>query len=158
LLFFLVISFPAFLNAQTSSNERGDFFIAPTANVIMYGVDGVSYGAGLTAGYGTGTAIGLQFVWFFSSEDKHTIELCFFLRFYLLGVNAYSGPYLQLLAGSALFNRPDDFSIPAFSGTISAGLNFGWRFVFGERWFVEPSVRGGYPYMFGGGVSAGIRL
>jgi hypothetical protein len=68
------------------------------------------------------------------------------------------GPFVQLEAGSVvLFERgysekPEAF--PAFSG----GLSIGWRFNLGEKWYIEPAARGGYPHIWGGGITAGIRF
>jgi len=48
--------------------------------------------------------------------------------------------------------KPEVF--PAFSG----GISIGWRFNLGERWYIEPAARGGYPHIWGGGITAGIRF
>ncbi|MCL2441717.1 MAG: hypothetical protein FWD14_08245 [Treponema sp.] len=151
-LFFLI---PAILYAQ---NEREDFFVAAGGSLSMYSPGSLAYGGSFTAGYGTFSALGIKLSYFFSKEDLHVLELNMFLRIYFLGTNAYSGPFLQLMAGPALLNRIDNFPIPSFSGTMSAGLCLGWRLLLKDRWFLEPAVRGGYPYIFGVGLSGGIRF
>jgi outer membrane protein OmpA-like peptidoglycan-associated protein len=63
-----------------------------------------------------------------------------------------------LEAGSAVYlergyqENPEVF--PAFSGGLSAG----WRFNLGGNWYVEPAARVGYPYIWGFGVTAGIKF
>jgi len=143
---------------ETPPVKKGDFWISLGGDAALYSVSGVAFGGSLALGYGTGSSIGLKITWFFWEEGIDTLELSFILRFYLLGVNAYSGPYLQLMGGPSLFNYTGDFSVPSEWGSISAGLCFGWRFVFFNRWFAEPYIRGGYPYLGGAGLSAGVRF
>jgi len=138
--------------------KRGDFWISLGGDTALYSVSGAAFGGSFALGYGSGSSVGLKAVYFFWEEGIDTLEINVILRFYLLGANAYSGPYLQLMGGPALFSYTDEFTIPSEWGTISAGLCFGWRFLFLDRWFVEPAVRGGYPYIFGAGISAGVRF
>jgi len=140
------------------AKTRGDFWLSIGADTGFYGVSGLSWGGSFALGYGTGSSIGLKVTWFFSPEELSTVEISFLLRFYLKGASAYSGPYLQFMGGPSLFNRKGDFSLPSNYGIVSAGLGFGWRFLFLDRWFVEPVIRGGYPYLVGVGVSAGVRF
>jgi hypothetical protein len=46
---------------------------------------------------------------------------------------------------------------PKISST-SAGVMLGRRFLLGGRWYVEPYLRAGYPYVAGAGASAGFRF
>ena len=124
----------------------------------MYSVSGAAYGGSFALGYGKGASIGLKMSWFFWEEGIDTLELNFILRFYFQGGNAYSGPFLQFMGGPSFFNQRGDFSISSDLGMISAGLCFGWRFLFLDRWFVEPYIRGGYPYIAGAGIAAGVRF
>ncbi|MDR1306884.1 MAG: hypothetical protein LBK74_04845 [Treponema sp.] len=64
----------------------------------------------------------------------------------------------EFFTGAGLFALNGDFTVPAETGRFSVGLAAGWRFLLGERWYVEPFLRAGYPYIAGGGVSAGFRL
>jgi hypothetical protein len=136
-----------------------DVWLCPGAETAMYGVSSLAYGGGFAVGYGKGISMGLKAAWFTSSEGTTTLELNFLLRYFIFGVDAVSGPFLQLTAGPALFaGKGTDIAIPSEFGIISAGLSFGWRFLFLNRWFVEPSIRGGYPYAAGAGLSAGVRF
>ena len=162
----IILIFPFILNAQENDESisektqkvREDFFIAPVFEVSMFGRENASFGGGIMLGYGTGSALGLKFTWLFSEEGFSAMELLFFLRLYFMGINAYSGPFIQFLGGTALINRLDSFSFPSISGSFSAGLSLGWRIMINNRWYVEPALSGGYPYIFSGGISAGVRF
>jgi len=87
------------------------------------------------------------------------LELNFLLRFYFYGKRAYSGPFIQFIGGPALFfDNESGFSIPSKIGVFSIGMSYGWRFLIKDKWFIEPYIRGGYPYLAGAGLSAGIRF
>jgi len=88
----------------------------------------------------------------------NALELNVFLKYFLTDKFADTGPFLQLMLGPVIFNRLDEFSINSGKGAMTGGLCFGWRFLIGDIWYVEPMVRGGFPYIFSAGVSGGIRL
>ena len=136
---------------------RKNFWFGAGGEAAMYSQEGYAFGGSFTLGYGEGSAIGLKAAWLFNEEGIDTVELNFLLKFSFLK-DGYKGPFIQLMGGPALFNRAGDFSIPSNSGILSAGLGLGWRFVLFNHWFVEPSVRGGYPYIFGASVSTGLSL
>ena len=124
---------------------------------------GVSVGGSLAAAYGSRASLGFKAAWFFdTSNELDTMELNFLLRYYLMGAGenaASAGPYLQLMGGPALFfDKAEKAALPAKWGTMTAGLTFGWRFLFGKLFFAEPYIRAGYPYIVGMGVSAGARF
>jgi len=145
--------------------KRGDFWICPGAETAFYSASGISVGGSLAVAYGKKFSIGFQTAWFFDmNKELDALELNFLLRYYLTGgfadVNAdapCAGPYLQLTGGPALFfDKRESVSVPASWGSVSAGLTFGWRFLFGKLFFAEPYFRAGYPYIVGAGVSAGV--
>jgi hypothetical protein len=39
---------------------------------------------------------------------------------------------------------------------FSGGLAAGWRITLKDNFYIEPFVRGGYPYGWGAGIMAGI--
>jgi len=156
LIFVLILFLP--LSFLFSLEKKNDFWISAGADIAMYSYLGAAFGGSISIGYGTGTTIGFKAALFFNEEKIDTLELCFLLRFYLMGSSAYSGPFLQILGGPALFNRTGNFAIPSSAGMISAGGAFGWRFLINDMWFIEPQIRGGYPYLFGAGISGGIRF
>jgi len=157
-LFFV---FPVFfVHGQTANqpSESPGFFIAPLVEVAGYGRKGPAFGGGLALGGGEGVAIGVHFLYAIDTESVHTLELAVFMRFYLLGSNAVTGPFIQLNAGAAIHARKSFPSFPADAGGLSAGIAAGWRFPLGQRWYIEPAVRIGYAYIAGAGVSFAFRL
>jgi len=138
-------------------SESGDFWICPGFETALYSRFGVAFGGSLALGYGKGASLGLKAV-YFVSPDNTTLELNFLFRMYLRGAHVFSGPFLQFTGGPTLFADNTMVDFPTTTGSISAGLSFGWRFLFRDRWFVEPAIRAGYPFLAGGGLSAGIRF
>ena len=137
----------------------GFLWISTGMETAMYKKHGLSFGPSLAFAYNRGVSIGLQSAYFFDFIDGvDVLELGFLLRFNLQGMSAYSGPFIQVSGGQALFFRREDVSLPAFWGTFFGGINFGWRFHFSETFFLEPVIRGGYPFLYGGGLSIGIRF
>ena len=157
---FLVILSAVPVHAQTEeqSAKRSGFFIAPLVEVLGYSRKGPAFGGGLAIGAGNGVAIGAHFLYTVDTELVSALELAVFMRFYLLGPEAHSGPFVQITVGAAVFALKSIVSFPAEAGTISAGLTAGWRFLLRDRWYIEPAIRAGYPYIAGAGVSAGFRL
>jgi hypothetical protein len=143
---------------ETGGKKREDIWFCLNGDASMYSYVSFSYGGGFAFGYGSGSSIGLKATYFINEEGIDTLEACLLLRFYLLSKDAYSGPFFQFLGGVSLFNRSGDFAIPSNVGIFSAGLGFGWRFIIADRFFIEPMLRGGYPYLVGVSISAGIRF
>ena len=151
-------TFSAFARDNTAGGE--DLWFSSGAETAVYGISGTIYGGSLAAAYGSGASTGLKASLFFDFENEiNVMELNFLFRLYIAGRNSFSGPFFQFAGGSAVFfNREDGISLPARWGSFSAGLSFGWRFLLGNTFFIEPSVRGGYPFMAGAGLTAGVRF
>jgi hypothetical protein len=143
--------------SSVSINNKPDFWVSLGAETASYSVSGLAYGGSLALGYGSGSSIGFKTALFFI-EEENILELNLFLRFYLLGKDAFKGPFIQLIGGTTLLNHSGGFAVPSNLGMINAGLSFGWRFIFNDRFFVEPAARAGYPYFWGANVSGGIRF
>ena len=161
LLIFFALSTAVFAqdqSEQSRSRQSGDFWISLNGDGAMYGAEGLAFGGGIALGYGSGSSIGIKAVWYFSSDQINTLEINFIVRFYLRGSQAYSGPFIQFMGGPTFFGYMESAAIPSEIGMISAGFSFGWRFLFADRWFVEPSVRAGYPYIAAAGIAAGVRF
>jgi hypothetical protein len=149
----LIPAFPA--GAQTPDGE--EFFLGPAAETAMYSVNGAAFGGGLVIGYGYDVgAIGLKTLFFADTGGLSIVETGIFLRFYLPGGG--TGLFIQINTEATLFGLNGSFTFPAGAGGISAGISAGWRFPLGIRWYVEPYLRAGYPYVAGAGVSAGVRF
>ena len=142
--------------------KRGDFWVCPGAETAFYTSSGISAGGSLAVAYESKFSFGFKAAWFFDTNNElDALELNFLLRYYFMdaGEMPSAGPWLQLMGGPALFfDKAENPSIPAKWGTVSAGVIFGWRFLFGKLFFAEPYIRAGYPYIVGVGVSGGVRF
>ena len=148
---------PAGVEQQPAQASKRQGWICPGAEMALFSLSSTAYGGSFSAGYGDGAAIGIKAAWLTETDDSIvTLELSFLLRFYFFGRNSLSGPFIQAAGGPVFFTQSKNIPSPAEAGRISAGLGLGWRFPVGERWFVEGSIRAGYPFLVGGGVSAGL--
>jgi hypothetical protein len=161
-LLYTLVLIPVF--AQNQSAVRDDFWVCPVIESNWYSISKAAIGGGAALGYGDGVSLGLKVVYFDDANEFRTIELNFLLRFYLPGMMRNEAPlnsglFLQLNGGPVIFaHNENDLAMPSKTGTFSGGLSLGWRFLFGRYFFLEPAVRGGYPYMAGAGLSAGVRF
>jgi len=150
------------IKIEKIQKKREDFWICFGADRAFYAMDEFLYGANISFGYGTGSSIGIRFAWFISQDGIDALEINFLLRYYffrpLPAKAAYHGPFVQVMGGPVIFYRPIDFTLPSNSGSVAAGIKAGWRFVLADMVFIEPSVRGGYPYLFGAALTAGLRF
>ena len=144
----------------TTPSKSGELWFCPSAEIALYSEYSFSYGAGFALAYGKKSSIGFKGVFFFDEANVlDVLELHVLFRMYLSSKAANSGAFLQLTGGPAIFfPRKHDIVLPAKIGMISAGLTFGWRFLLGKNFFIEPQVRGGYPFVVGGSVSAGFKF
>jgi hypothetical protein len=121
-----------------------------TVNTRAWG----AFGGGLALGWDiNGASLGVRAVYNVNGKPMQVLESLFFARCYLPSLAGRGGFFVQLEAGPG-FVFEEGYTV----GTISAGLMTGWRFLLGRRWFVEPFVRAGYPFIAGGGVGTGLRL
>ena len=158
-LLFLLFCAASGFAAGEDNFESGDFWVCPVVEAALYTSSGYSIGVGAALGYGRGSSIGLKTVWFLEKNGVSILEINCLLRFYFYGKRAYSGPFLQILGGPALFySQNSEVSLPARVGMFTFGADLGWRFLLFDRVFIEPIVRTGYPYLIGAGISAGVRF
>jgi len=129
------------------------------AETNLYSVSSIAFGGGAALGYGDGTALGLRVIYCSDLDKIKSLELGLLIRLYLPRLTGHSGLFIQFCGGPVLFapegkgiSAPDEF------GMVSAGLSLGWRFILGQNFFLEPAVRGGYPYIAGLGLSIGARF
>jgi len=138
-------------------DSKGNFWLCFSGESAFYDLSGVSYGGAFALGYGKGSSIGIKTAWYLNSVGVGLLEINCHLRFYFFGKRANYGPFLQFLGGPAiLFGGGDGFSLPSEIGAFSIGMGVGWRFLIKDRWFIEPSIRGGYPYLAGAGLAVGV--
>ena len=140
------------------NDRQGNFWVSGGIETAMYSDSGFCYGGSLSIAFGKGVSIGGKAAYFINFDTGiDALEYGFLLRFYFLGISSYSGPFFQLSGGQVfLFRRSSGLLFPAEWGTIYAGAETGWRFLLGKNFFMEPFIRGGFPYLIGGGISAGF--
>jgi len=144
----------------TPPPEKGELWFCPGAETAFYSEYTFSYGAGFAIAYGKKASIGLKAAFLFDEANiLDVLEIHLLFRLYLLKGSANSGPFFQFTGGPAIFfPREREIELPAEFGMFSAGVSFGWRFLFGNTFFIEPQIRGGFPFIAGGSVSAGVRF
>jgi len=95
--------------------------------------------------------IGLNATFSHNFDTVFTLEPRVFFRYNLpFKINGF---FVQAELGTAVFFE-DSKAYPAFSGGLAAG----WRFLFNEKFYIEPYIRGGYPFIWGIGLTAGMSL
>jgi hypothetical protein len=147
--FFLLLFFSALPGGM--AQERGlDLALGLEGN--MNTTSGVS-GAGWFSGLGNlgSFAAGVKAGYSYDFSAIATLEMAALGRWYFLSFE-HSRLFAQLEAGAALIFYQED-TTPAFLG----GLGLGWRFQLG-RWYLEPALRAGYPFIWGGGLGFGLRI
>ena len=148
------------LSAQDQEKLPEDLWFSPSGEIALYSPVSLSYGGGIAIAYGSGTSIGIKASWFFDFDGQvNVMELNVLFRLYFLGNSAISGPFIQFAGGPSIyFNSNENISFPARIGIPNAGLALGWRFLLGKYAFIEPSIRGGYPFIAGVSLSAGVHF
>jgi len=164
ILFILFSAFTVYAQEETEGDgsesliKRPDFWIGFGADTAFYNASGLTYGAHLMMGYGSGSSIGLKTAFFFNEMGYKLLELNLLLRFYFLGKDAYLGSFFQFIGGASLINYDGVYTIPSNTGIFNAGVGLGWRFLYADHFFIEPVFRIGYPYFMGMDVSVGFRF
>jgi hypothetical protein len=120
-------------NMNTVFNASGASWVSLTRDL------GRLFAAGGKAGYSH------------NFSDTGTLEMAALGRWYFLSFEK-SRLFAQLETGVDLLFY-EGKTRPAFLGGLAAG----WR-VFLGPWYLEPVIRGGYPYLWGAGLGFGLRI
>ncbi|MCL2212138.1 MAG: OmpA family protein, partial [Treponema sp.] len=94
---------------------------------------------------------GVKVTYFNNFDTVGAFEAAAFFRYYFPFKKR--GLFAQAEAGLALLFEYG-YTFTAFTG----GLRAGWRFNIKDRFYIEPSARLGYPYVWGAGVMVGINF
>ena len=138
---------------------QDDWFAGASTEINGQTRWGAAIGGGLLFGYDLDYryAVGLKASYFNNLVTVSCVETDAIFRFYLpwdfFSFSLENKFYIQAEAGLIVFFEYGK-SFPAFSG----GLTLGWRFKFGEKWFLEPAIRCGYPHIWGVNVTAGMNF
>ena len=142
---------------ENTATVKGYFFITPLAEAVYYGRHSPSIGGGLSLSYGDRSVIGISGMFaqsFLDDKKINFLEVLLTLRFFV-----YKGLFIQLNTGLVvLYAANNSFYFPADAGNFSIGLSAGWRFMLTEKFYIEPYLRGGYPYYGGLGLALGVRF
>jgi hypothetical protein len=163
-LFCLLLVLVHQVNAQSGVESAGaglggEFFAGMSVKTAVYSVNNGAFGGGLAWGYSFDIgALGLNLDYLVDPDGLTTFAPGIFLRFYLPPAPFHSGPFLQFDFGPTFHTRDPRIPAIALVSAVSAGLSGGWRFLLGEHWYAEPFLRGGYPFIVGGGLAAGYRF
>ena len=111
--------------------------------------EGVAAGSVLTIGLDINRyfSLGFKKTYSFDFKDMTTIEDAGFIRFYPLEKIRI---FLQAELGTSVLNE-DNKSLPVLLGAFATGA----RFPLGSYFYLEPHVRGGYPFIWSAGLMAG---
>ena len=142
-LFFAISKLP--LHSQES------WFIGLGAESNAHTREAAAMGGGLSFGLDINRnfALGVKSAFSHNFDTVSAFEPLAFFRYYPpLGI---SGPFIQAEAGAVVYWEYG-IAYSAFSG----GLALGWRFILGRHIYIEPLFRGGYPFAWGAGLTAGI--
>ena len=125
-------------------------FLSLDAGASANSPEGVAFGGGASLGLDLSRnfAFGMKVAFSHDTGTLGTLEPSALFRLYLPMGDTY--PFVQMDFGASIFFE-DSKSYPFFLG----GLCAGWRFRPG-RWYIEPSLRAGYPFIWGMGLSVGL--
>jgi len=106
-------------------------------------------GLGLYSGFDLSQhfVLGLKTNYSYNFKNMSMLEVAALLRFYPFNQRFF----LQTESGISILFENTENSIK-FLG----GINTGWTFLMGKKLFIEPTLRIGYPYLFGVGVNFGL--
>ena len=142
----------------TAPVKHNDLFVALFAEGLGYTRSSTAFGGGVAFGWSfNGKGVGISLLYAQDAEKFIFLEALAHFRYYLLRAKSNTGLFLQAEGGVVLFAYKKYYKEIRNHFIPAAGLCAGWRFPLG-RWYIEPAIRGGYPYIFGAGVSAGIRF
>jgi hypothetical protein len=167
LMFLIVlISVPGIIPvfAQDRAAAFEDMWVCTVFESGLYGISRISLGSGAALGYGERMAFGLKVLYWNDLKDVRALEFNFLARFYFFRMTVtethlHSGLFVQFSGGPVIFARGEgSITMPSDTVMLSAGLSLGWRFLLGRYFFIEPAIRGGYPYFATAGLSAGVHF
>ncbi|MCL1991768.1 MAG: hypothetical protein FWG66_02335 [Spirochaetes bacterium] len=136
--------------------DDGVFFAGLFFDSSRYGRYNAAAGGGFLLGrnfysLGIGMGYGVSLLFAQDPEDFVFVEMLAFFRLRLPVFDIDPGLFLQAEAGIVTFTHAEIQT--ASRSAASFGLRAGWNFPFLDRWSLEPSIRFGFPYLFGFNLS-----
>lgn len=126
----------------------------------MYSINGIAPGVGINFDYAftkkmaVGTKTLISYDCLSRNVSIFTVEPLIFVRYYLVSHQGEpcTGIFLEAQGGATVI-KVDDMIKTSFSVAGSVGYRFGIN-----RLYIEPVIRGGYPFIVGAGLSIGVRF
>jgi len=142
-----------FLFTAGSLSALSGFFVGLGIEGNANTREGAALGGNLSGGADLDSqfSLGLKIAFSSNVDTVTTLESAAFFRYYL--PLKLKGFFAQAELGAAIYME-DDENYPAFL----AGLAFGWHYNIGKNLYIEPSIRGGYPFAWGVGFLVGLHF
>ena len=127
-------------------NKNSISHVAPAA--------GISFDYSLTRNFSLGAKALVSYDALEKENTVYAIEPLAFLRWYVVSPTGEpsAGLFVEGQGGAEVLLVNDDIKTVG-----SAGISLGFRITAGN-FYVEPALRGGYPYLFGAGLGFGFRF
>ena len=115
---------------------------------------GISFDYSILRRLSLGAKVIVSYDVFEKNNSILTIEPLGLIRWYVVSPSGEpsAGLFIEGECGPELL-----FVNSKIKTNISGGLSLGFRFTYNNFYF-EPSLRGGYPYLFGAGINGGFRF
>jgi len=141
----------------TKPEKQKDLFVALLAEGLGYSRYNIAVGCGIVFGGSLdGKGIGLRLLYVQDAENFIFFEAVAHIRLYLSPERDNTGIFLQAEGGVVFFSY-EKFEFTGYLAPVGS-IGAGWRFIMKDKWYIEPFVRGGYPYIFGIGFSTGLKF
>ena len=149
------------LYAQTTTGSISHWSLDGGISSSDILIEGLSFGLILDPRIALSSKImvGAKNIINFSSNDIVALETQAYLRWNFLGLGNVERPtnlFVQGGAGLLAVYRGSDVTYTR--GSVLADITGGITIPLNDRWHIEPSVRAGYPFIVGAGLTAGIRF
>ena len=134
------------LGVMAEVNKNSISMIAPAAGISF------DYSVFRKISFGIKTLISYDV---FEKENSIlSVEPLGFIRWYVVSPSGEpsAGLFIEGQGGPELL-----FVNSSVKSSVSAGLSLGFRLTL-QNFYFEPSIRGGYPYLFGAGINTGFRF
>lgn len=134
------------LGLIVEANKNSISMIAPAA--------GISFDYSVFRKLSIGIKTIISYDVFEKENSILAVEPLGFIRWYVVSPSGEpsAGLFIEGQGGPELL-----FVNSAVRASANGGLSLGFRMTF-QNFYLEPSIRGGYPYLFGAGINAGFRF
>jgi len=157
LALFVIFSFNVFAQDDETSGEtentNSKVAVGAGLEWNMNSRENFAMGAllGFDINFGASFAAGFNAIFSSNFTNFSVIEPAAFFRWYFLG-KGHTGFFAQAEGGVFIIFEESVSALPM------GGIRAGFRFPLGQKFYIEPYGRLGYPFLFGVGAIAGMRI